>query len=52
MSYIKLCALLQSSSFPQEPIIQSVMETTPSNTEKEYAGILLDIETASNILNL
>ncbi|KAK1401222.1 hypothetical protein POM88_000827 [Heracleum sosnowskyi] len=40
------------SSGPQEPISQSEMDTTPSNTEKEQGISLLESETASTLFNL
>ncbi|KAK1352451.1 hypothetical protein POM88_053390 [Heracleum sosnowskyi] len=40
------------SSGPQEPISQSEMDTTPSNTEKEQGATLLERETASTLFNL
>ncbi|KAK1404506.1 hypothetical protein POM88_004111 [Heracleum sosnowskyi] len=39
-------------SGPQEPISQSEMDTTPSNTEKEQGTTLLESETASTLFNL
>ncbi|KAK1396922.1 hypothetical protein POM88_006785 [Heracleum sosnowskyi] len=39
-------------SGPQEPISQSEMDTTPSNTEKEQGATLLERETTSALFNL
>ncbi|KAK1359630.1 hypothetical protein POM88_044104 [Heracleum sosnowskyi] len=40
------------SSGPQEPISQSEMNTTPSNTEKKQGTSLLESATASTLFNL
>ncbi|KAK1372918.1 hypothetical protein POM88_029111 [Heracleum sosnowskyi] len=40
------------SSGPQEPISQSEMDTTPSNTEKEQGATLPESETANALFNL
>ncbi|KAK1368788.1 hypothetical protein POM88_034880 [Heracleum sosnowskyi] len=40
------------SSGPQEPISQSEMDTTPSNTEKEQGTTLQESETVSTLFNL